>query len=174
MKRLIKLAVAALLLFGSTSVFAQKFGYINSQEVVFQMPEIDSIQIKLEQLNKDYTDILETMQVELNTKYQEFQKNSSTYSAAIRQVKEKELQELQVRLEEFYGTAQQEISQTRDELFAPVVERARNAIQKVGRENNFFAIIDQSVGAFVYVNEKDLNMVDITPMVKKELGIKDK
>ncbi len=135
------------------------------------MPEIDSIQIKLQQLQKDHSDVLDNMQVELNTKYQEFQKNSPTYSPTVRQTKERELGELQARLEEFYTNAQEEIAVTRDLLFAPIVEKARNAVQKVGRENNLLTIFDQSSGATLYMDENNPNLINISPMVRKELGI---
>jgi outer membrane protein len=173
MNRFIKLAILGVLVVCSSSAFAQqqKFGYVNFQEMVYLMPEIDSIQIKLQQLQQDHSDVLDNMQVELNTKYQEFQKNTATYSATVRQTKERELGELQARIEEFYNNAQQEIALTRDELFAPIVEKARNAVQKIGRENGFFTILDESAGTTLYMDEGNPNMVDISLMVRKELGI---
>ncbi len=172
MNRFIKLALLGILTVCSSSAFAQqKFGYINSQEILFLMPEIQEIHTNLTQLRQHHSDLLDNMQVEFNTKYQEFQKNSATYSPSVRQVKERELGELQMRVEEFYNNAQQELMRTREELFAPVAEKARNAVQKVGRENNFFTIFDLSVGANIYMDENNPNLIDITPMVRTELGI---
>lgn len=176
MKRFLRITIAGILVLFSSSAMAQqlKFGYVNSQEILFLMPEIDSIQVKITKLNEDYSEILETMQVEFNQKYQDFQKNLSTYSPAVRQTKEQELQGLQQRLEEFYSNANQEIEQTRNELFAPVMEKAQNAIQKVGRDNGYTAVFDRAAGALIYIDEKNPAMVDISQLVKNELGIKDK
>jgi outer membrane protein len=111
------------------------------------------------------------MQVEFNTKYQDFQKNTATYSPTVRQTKERELAEMQARIEEFYNNAQQELVTTRDTLFAPLVEKARNAVQKVGRENNLFTVFDQSSGATLYMDENNPDLIDISLLVRKELGI---
>ena len=39
MKKILKLTLAIALLMGSTSLFAQKFGRINTQEIIMSMPE---------------------------------------------------------------------------------------------------------------------------------------
>lgn len=173
MKRFIKLAVLGILVVCSSSAFAQqRFGYINFQETVYLMPEIDSINIKMQQLQQDHSDVLDNMQVEFNTKYQEFQKNAATYSATVRQTKERELGELQVRLEEFYNNAREEIAMTQEMLFSPLIEKAQNAVQKVGRDNDLLTVFDRSAGSTtIYIDEDSPNMIDITPMVRAELGI---
>ena len=172
MKKLFRLAIlGAILVFGSSSAFGQqKFGYIDFQDLVSQMPERDSVQVKIQKLSEDYSSMLELMQVEFNNKYQDFQKNATTYTDAIRQVKERELQELNQRIEELYRTANQELETTSANLIAPIIEKAENAVKKVGRDNGYLAVFNLSTQPMLYYDEK--NMTDILPLVKKELGIK--
>ena len=109
MKKLIKLTLVVALVLGSSSLFAQKLGRINLEEIITLMPEYKEMMTNMEAYSKDLRDNLETIQVELNTKYNDFQKNKATYSEVTRQLKEKELTDLQNRLQEFYQSAQEDL-----------------------------------------------------------------
>ena len=99
MKLLTKIALtAAALLCATTLSNAQpKFGYVNSQEIIYNMPEISDVQLQLEKLQKEVEEQLEFLQVEYNNKLADYQKNAATYSDAVRQSKEQELIGLQQR-----------------------------------------------------------------------------
>ena len=172
MRKLSRLTLVAALVLCSTTLFAQKFGYINTQELIAAMPERDSAQVKLQNYTKELGTQLESIQVEFNNKYQEYQKSMGSLTESVRQLKEKELQDLQTRYEEFQQMAQQDIQKMQAQLMGPVIERAENAIKKVGKANGFLVVFDQSSGAMAYFDEAMLT--DVLPMVKKELGIVDK
>ena len=104
------------LVLGSSSLFAQKLGRINLEEIITLMPEYKEMMTNMEAYSKDLRDNLETIQVELNTKYNDFQKNKATYSEVTRQLKEKELTDLQNRLQEFYQSAQEDLQKKEKEL----------------------------------------------------------
>ena len=121
MKKLIKLTLVVALVLGSSSLFAQKLGRINLEEIITLMPEYKEMMTNMEAYSKDLRDNLETIQVELNTKYNDFQKNKATYSEVTRQLKEKELTDLQNRLQEFYQSAQEDLQKKEKELTDPIV-----------------------------------------------------
>ena len=167
MKRAIKLTLAVALMMSATSLFAQKFGRINTQEIIMNMSETKEMQTNLESFAKELQDQVESINVEFNNKRQEFQKNYNTYSESVRQLKEKELYELQQRLEDYSQVAQQDYQ--KNELLAPIVEKARAAIDKVAKANGFMAVFDISTGAIAYFDEATLT--DLAPQVRAELGI---
>ena len=150
-----------------TTLFAQKFGRINSQEVMIAMPETTEMQTKLQAVAKDWEENLETINVEFNNKLQEFQKNLNTLSDAARQIKEKELNDLRQRGAEMQQMAQQDLAKQEQELMTPIIEKAQNAIKAVSKAGGYTAIFE--TGSLVYFDEATLT--DITPLVKKELGI---
>lgn len=163
-------AVAAFLFVGTGAANAQqKFGYINSQELLASMPEIDSVQSKVSALGKDLESQFNAMQTEMTTKAQELQSNLNTLSETVRKQKEKELFDLQTRIEEFQRSAQQEIQTKQQELLQPVMEKAQAAITKVAKEQNLTAVFDLAGGALIYQNESQ--MVNLLPLVKQSLGI---
>ena len=168
MKKAIKLTLAVVFVMGATSLFAQqKFGRINTQEIIVGMPETKEMQTNMEAYAKDLQDNLESMTVEYNQKLQEFQKNFNTLSESVRQLKENDLNALIQRRNEFEQAAQKR----QNELLAPIIEKAKNAIDKVAAAGGYLAVFDTSTGSLAYFDEASLT--DIAPAVKKELGITD-
>ena len=172
MKKAIKLTLAVVFAMSATSLFAQqKFGRINTQEVISAMPETKEMQTNLEAYSKDLQENMETLTVEYNTKYQEFNKNFSTMADAVRELKEKELNELIKRRNDFEQIAQQDLQKRYNELLAPIIEKAKGAIDKVAAAGGYLAVFDTSAGSLAYFDETSLT--DLAPVVKKELGITD-
>lgn len=171
MKKVIKLTLAVALMMSGTSLFAQKFGRINTQEIIMQMPETKEMQTNMEAFGKDLEDNMEAITVEFNTKLQDYQKNVNTLSDAVRQLKEKELNELRNRSQEFEQSAQLEMRKKQDELLAPIIDKAKKAIDKVSAAGAYTAVFDISTGSLAYFDEATL--MDLAPAVKKELGITD-
>ena len=166
MKNVTKILALAMVLF-ATQAFAQvKIGHININELVELMPERDSAVLKLQNYAKELEETMEGMQQEFNTKLQTYQQKNATWTAAILEAKTKELQEMEQRLQMFNQNAQQEIQQLQQQLFAPVYEKAGQAIYKIGAENGFTYIIDMRTVVF-----KGEGSVDVLPLAKKELGI---
>lgn len=167
MKNALKLTLVVAMMLSCTTLFAQKFGRINSQEVMLAMPETTEMQNKLQAVARDWEENLELINVEFNNKLQEFQKNLNTLSDAARQIKEKDLNDLRQRGTEMQQMAQQDLAKQEQELMTPIIEKAQNAIQTVSKTNGFTAIFETA--SLVYFDEATL--IDITPLVKKELGI---
>ncbi len=169
MKKTVRLTLAVVMILGASQLFAQKFGRINTQEIIMAMPETKEMQTNMDAYGKDLQDNLETITVEFNQKLADYQKNYETLSDAVRQLREKELQELRNRSQEFEQIAQQDFQKKQQELLAPIIEKAKNAIDKVSSENGYLAVFDISTGSLAYYNEA--NLTDIAPLVRKELGI---
>lgn len=171
MKKAIKLTLAVALVMGSTTLFAQKFGRINTQEIIMSMPETKAMQTNMEAYAKELQDNIETMNVEFNTKLQDFQKNFNTLSDALKEMKQKELEDMRNRTQEFQERAQQEYQKKQNELLAPIIDKAKAAIDKISAANAYTVVFDTSTGSLAYFDEATLT--DIAPQVKKELGITD-
>ena len=160
------LVIIAVLLV-SLAANAQKFGYVNTQELFMQMPELKDVQARMDSLNKQYENLLMTMQEEYQKKLQDYQQKQSTMPEAMRQIQEEELYSMQQRLQTTYQTAQQDVEQKRGEFLKPVNERMAKAIQEVGADNKYTYIFDSA--ATVYIAPEADNVM---PLVKTKLGIK--
>ena len=160
------LVIIAVLLV-SLAANAQKFGYVNTQELFMQMPELKDVQARMDSLNKQYENLLMTMQEEYQKKLQDYQQKQSTMPEAMRQIQEEELYSMQQRLQTTYQTAQQDVEQKRGEFLKPVNERMAKAIQEVGADNKYTYIFDSAATVYI-ASEAD----NVMPLVKTKLGIK--
>lgn len=162
------IATISLLLVASVTQ-AQKFGHINLEELIETMPEK---KVALEALQKEYNevkDLIEEMSVEFNKKLTNAQKNYETMSKTSQEMLEKELQESQLRIQQFQASAEEQLMKRREELLNPIIEKAEEAIKKIAEREGFMYIYDVSKGSqILYYSSKS---IDILPMAKKELGI---
>ena len=158
------------------AVIVPMFGRVDINAIIPNMPEFKEASDSLDLYRQDLINQLEIMQVELNQKYAEYQKNVATYSDTIRQMKETELQDLSQRLGNFEQIAQQDLQQKEAELINPVTEKAFEAINEVAKAAGFLAVFntagDQPTSAGLVYFDADA-LVDITDAVKKYLGIEE-
>lgn len=154
---------------GKASAQNLKFGHINVQELVALMPERDSAIVKLQKYAKDLQETLTGMQNDFNGKYDAYQKNKATWSQTIVDAKEKELSDLQERMQQFNQTAQQDYSSRQETLFAPVLKKAQDAIDRVAKAHGYIYVFDTSIGSLVYINEAQSE--NLLPLCKTELKI---
>ncbi|MDX9904951.1 MAG: OmpH family outer membrane protein [Bacteroidales bacterium] len=145
-----------------------KLGYIDSNELLELMPGKDSIQTALQDYQKTLETQLQTMYAEYQTKVQDYQTNSRTMSDIIRQTKEKELADLETRIQTFQQQADTDLQNKQVELLQPLLDKAKNAINAVAKENGYTYIFDVGTGAFLFYEKGD----NIMPLVKAKLGLK--
>ena len=149
------------------AVSAQKFGHINTQELFTQMPEVAKIKLKMDTIQSQYENQLASMNEEIQKKAQDYQAQEATMADAVKQIRQQELQEMQQRIQLFYQTAEQDIQKKQQELLAPVHERMSKAIKAVVEREGYTYIFDSAAMVPIGADAKD-----VTPAVKKELGIK--
>lgn len=169
MKNAIRLTLAVVFVMSATSLFAQKFGRINTGEIIGSMPEMKEMEENMKTFGQTLQESIEAINVEYTTKLQDYQKNYNTLPEATREMKAKDLQDLMARREQYQQAAQQDYEKKYNELMAPIIEKAKNAIDKVSAAGGYLFVFDTSTGALAYFDP--VNLTDIAPEVKKELGI---
>ena len=167
MKKVLKLTLAVVCVMFSTSLFAQKIGYVNTDEIITNMKETQDAYTQLEAYAKDLQAQMETIQVEFNNKLQEYQNATETMTDAVRQLKEKELTDLNTRIQEFQQVAQQDLQKKENELLAPIYEKVKNPIDEVAKAGGYTIILPGN--ALIYVDAAQVK--DIASDVKAKLGI---
>ena len=165
MKKGILILVAMITL--STGVFAQKYGHVEAQTLLIELPEYkeagDSIVKFSQQLEAD-------MQVYFDA-YQAFVKQfeldlaSGSLPPELEKPRRQEMTDKQVRLQQKQQEAQALIQQREADLIEPLFKMIRDAIAKVARDNKYNYIFD--VSALMYADGGD----DVSNLVRKELGI---
>ena len=157
MKKILLLSLTFLI---SISSFSQnKFGYIDSQELLLLMPERKTAEEEVQTFAKSLESQLQAMTAEYQQSVQEYQANETTYTDLVKQDKVTEITGLEQRIQSFQQNAQQALQSKEQELLEPILQKARQAIEDVASEGDYTYIFDKSVGSILYVKESE-NILD--------------
>lgn len=157
MKKILLLSLTFLI---SISSFSQnKFGYIDSQELLLLMPERKTAEEEVQTFAKSLESQLQAMTAEYQQSVQEYQANEATYTDLVKQDKVTEITGLEQRIQSFQQNAQQALQSKEQELLEPILQKARKAIEDVASEGDYTYIFDKSVGSILYAKESE-NILD--------------
>lgn len=173
MRNVVK-AAFVLIIFLSAGSFAnaQRVAYIDMDSLVQMMPESKIARDSVQKHIKSLENALQQMQVEFQAKQEQVIKDQSNpgVSDAIKKLREKELQELYQRIQDFQMSAQEEINKKTEELAKPIYDKANKAISEVAKARKYSMVLDasQQGGMILYKEPGD----DLMKEVKAKLGIK--
>ncbi|MAU26599.1 MAG: hypothetical protein CMH48_14300 [Muricauda sp.] len=168
MRNVKKIAVALVLFVVATGfVNAQsKVAHINVQQLLSEMPEMKAAQAELKKLQETYRADIENSYKELQNKYTQYSNEAASLSDEENQKRAVELQGFDKSIKEAEQQAMQEMQKKQAELFAPISEKAKAAIEKVAAAQGYDYVIDASPGLSLIVAKGK----DLLPEVKQELG----
>ena len=131
-----KLALITLLGILTVNSYSQKFGHINSQEILSIMTQINSIEGKLQDHIKQLESQLASMESEFQVMYQDYVENQENHDDLTKQDKEAEIRGLELRIQQFQQNAQKSIQQKQEEELEPILKEVNEAIKKVVKKEN--------------------------------------
>jgi outer membrane protein len=164
MKKILAIAALAFLTLGAS---AQKLGRVNFTELYQLAPEADAAREQINAMSNEAQETYSSMVEEFQTKYSQYQQKSASWTAAIKEAKEKELSDINTRIQEFQQTISQELQQKQAELMNPIMEKAQKAVQDLAKAQGVIAVFDSS--SALYFDEAAV--VDLTPAARKAMGI---
>ncbi len=170
MKLVRKATLALVMVLTASAVMAQKaqFGHVNASFVLSKMPEYTDAMKKLAKTDSTYNLELEKLAVEINRKIEEYNDDADT-PQLLKDVKAQEIQELQVRAQQFQQRIEQDIQQQQMQLMRPISTKVMNAINEIAEEKELVYVFDISSGNPVYVSEE--KSLDLVPLLMEKFEI---
>lgn len=166
MKKII--TALCLMLACASAVQAQtKLGHIDRQQLMLSLPERKDAEGKMQAFAKQLDDRLKAMGEEYKNKLADAQARADKMTQTERETAQRELAELEDRIQKAQDQAKEDLSKQEQELLAPMVEKTDKAIKDVANEGNFTYIFDSSTGMVLFYDKGE----DIMPLVKKKLNI---
>ncbi|MDT0556973.1 OmpH family outer membrane protein [Patiriisocius hiemis] len=169
MKKFKLLFVAIVMFVGATTVSnaQSKIAHIDTQALVEAMPEMKNAQSQLEKIQKTYDTEIKAMAKELDTKIKQYEAEAESKTEEENTKRVQEVQGMQQNIQAYRQQALQDLQKKEVDILKPVLEKARQAIQKVARAQGFQYVMDSTTGSgLILADGKDL-----IGDVKKELGI---
>ncbi len=157
-----------LMLCAPMTMFAQKFGHLDSQALLQSLPEATTVQTSLEAKGKEYEKQLTDMQAELQRKAEEYDKTKSTMNATKQAETEKALQDMYTKIQQTAQDNQKAFNEEQQKQLGPVLDKVRKAIEAVAKAGNYVYIMEKAAGQPIYIN--DTLSKDITADVKAQLA----
>lgn len=147
----------------TASTFGQiNVGYMNTQEVLTQVPE-------RAQVEKQMNDFIESKREEFQQQTKsfqdavaEYQQNQANMSEAEREKQEQQLAQREQELNQFQQQIQQQIQQQRQKLLQPIYDRIDKAITAVAEEMNLDFVLNEATNTgeevIFYASDGKLNI----------------
>lgn len=166
MKRILSvgfLGALAALLAGAAPAGAQqmKIGFVNTQQILAQLPGAQEAQATLQREQQGYRAQLDTLEQRLQAMQDELERQGTTLSEAARQQRQTELQNQFAQYQQRTAQLQQTAQQRQQQLLEPLMRRVSDAIDAVRREGGFSVIVDSQANFIVAVDPA----LDITQRV---------
>ncbi|HMQ62446.1 MAG TPA: OmpH family outer membrane protein [Flavilitoribacter sp.] len=164
------LKVGAMLLFFSVIAFnaqAQKFGYVNSADILASLPEVKQADASLDALQKQLQKKGQGMVDQLQQDYLAVQQKVERGDLSPKQQEEEagKLKNREAEISKFEQDMMKQLQDKRNELLEPIYKKVNDAIAAVAKENGYQFIFEKSV--LLYFEETQ----DVSSMVKSKLGI---
>ncbi len=144
-----------------------KIGYINSSELVAQLPEAKAADTQIQKYAQELETSLQSQAQKLEKEIQDFQQNQKTMTEIMLETKQKEIMSMQQNLQEMEQNANEKLNKKRAEIFQPIIDKVEEAINTVSKTNGYSFVLDTSSGSVLYADPSN----DIMDLVKKHLNI---
>lgn len=166
-----KILLTAFLILPTISFAQLKIGYIDSDALMDQLPDVQDARQRLDAMIQEWQNELNQLERDWKTKYDDYEKRKLIMSEQTRAETESELVKLENQIAEYrekkFGT-NGELFQKQDELMKPVQNKVFNAIKEVAQEEDLDFVFDRSGDVMIlYAKEK----YDITAKVLAKLKI---
>lgn len=176
MKFISKVVIGAAIFGGIFLANAQvkplRIGYTNVDYLISLHPDSKKIDTDLRLYRSQLDKEAENLGKEFREKYEGYEKGKSMMSEPTRASKEKDLMQLQERIQEFQRNAESDLQKKQLELLQPVLDKIQKAIDAVANENGFTYVLNSDAGMgttpiLLHGPEND----NISDLVLKKLGI---
>lgn len=150
----------SLLAAGDAAAQAQKFAFVNTNQIVAQAPEASRARQSLESELQGYRQELERLEAELDSLQTNYERQQSSLSADARQQRQQELQQKFVAYQQRAAELQQTVQRREQELLGPVMQKIAGVIEEVRKEGGYTMIFDASAGSVIVAADPSLNVTD--------------
>ena len=166
-----KLIFIISILFTAGMIQAQKFGHINTQQLLLELPEYQAAQVELENFGKEKMAEFEqykTLYKEKEIKYLANEAKSkadpNSYPAELLKQDYQKLMESAQKLEDLQYEIQDEIQERENILLNGIINKIKSACEAVAKEKGYTYIFD--ISSLLFAGGDDLNEAVKTHLAK--------
>lgn len=176
MKKLIIACTFFIGMFASTSIFAQKYAYIDSQYILDNISEYKAANQQLDQLSISWQKDIESKYTVIDKLYKDYQAEQILLTEEMRRKREQEITNKEKEVKEYQKQKfgyEGELFKKKQELIKPIQDKIFNAVKKMATDQSFAVIFDKSGDlVMLYTNPKYDKSDDILESMGYKSGTK--
>lgn len=162
-----KKIILAVFVFTFSLGFSQsKVGTINTDMILSQMPELESVENEMKKYGAELDKKLRDKYAEYQKLVTEFSEKEEELNDVIKKFKQNELADLEEDIQGMQQNSQQQMRAKQEELLRPLYNKIGNAIEVVVEDENFTQIFNEGSN-LIYISPE----YDVTEKVMKILGL---
>lgn len=175
MKKTAAVLVFALLMF-SSSVFAQKYAFVDTQYILDNISEYKAAQQQLDQLSVAWQKEIETRYTAIDKLYKDYQAEQILLTDDMKRKREVEITAKEKEVKDFQKAKfgyEGELFKKKQELIKPIQDKIYNAVKKLATDQSYAVIFDKSSDLIMlYSNPKYDKSDDILTAMGYKAGTK--
>ena len=176
MKKLIIACTFFIGMFASTSIFAQKYAYIDSKYILDNISEYKAANQQLDQLSISWQKDIEAKYTVIDKLYKDYQAEQILLTEDMRRKREQEITNKEKEVKEYQKQKfgyEGELFKKKQELIKPIQDKIFNAVKKMATDQSFAVIFDKSGDlVMLYTNPKYDKSDDILESMGYKAGTK--
>ncbi len=155
----------------STTLFAQRTGYVDTQSIMEKIPEYTAAQDEIDRISEKWQQELEGMYEDIEEKYKEYQASQVLMPEDARQKSQEEIFALEREAKEYrekkFGY-NGELFSLQESKVKPIQDEVFKAVESVSRQKKYDFVFDKAGEVtWLYTN----STYDLTNEVLAELGL---
>ncbi len=170
MKNLTKIAVVVALIITAFSAQAQKFGYVDTEYILSNIPDYKTAQAELDKLSVEWQKQLERQYSEIDKMYKNYQAEQILLTEDMKTKREEEIVKKEKEAKEYqkqkFGV-DGELFKKRQELVKPIQDKVYQAVQDIATIGGLDIVFDKSSGLTMLYSNSKYNKSDA---VLKKMG----
>lgn len=154
----------------SIAAFSQKFGYVDTEYILNNIPEYTDAQTQIDDLSVQWQKEIEAKFAEIDKLYKAFQNEAVIIPEDMKKKREDEIirKESEAKdLQKKRFGKEGDLFKKRQELVKPIQEKIYNALQEISNQENYAVIFDKAGNStLIFTNPK----YDLSEQVLDKLG----
>jgi outer membrane protein len=164
------LSLFVVLFLTAFAAHAQKYGYVDTDYILKNIPEYQDAQTQIDDLSKLYQEEVEAKYAKVEQMYKAYQSDAVLLPEDMKRKREEEIVKAEKEAKDLqkahFGT-EGNLFKKRQELVKPIQEKIFNAIEDIATKKNYAIIFDKASGPVImYISSK----LDISDEVLEQIG----
>lgn len=157
----------AFMCFSFSANAQSKFAHVNFSTLLADLPAYTAAEKQLQKFAGELQNYLVNLNTEYENKVKAYYEEEADMLPSIKETRQKEIIDLEGRIQKLQGSSEQQLVEKQNELLAPLEAKIMTAVNELAKEKGYSYIFDSSPGQSVIVAPAT---DDITSLVKAKLN----